>query len=558
MPSDQSARAAYRQQQKVLQDRLSALEGVLSEWRATASRADFPQTPALMEIEESCVELRRVLAGDLITIGFIGPFSSGKSLLASALLGQVTASMDSDGRWTWDTSLLPTDTRPTTSHPLEIRWGASSRFLVRYDGASGFVELPVTKEVVRSHVSNLYAEDLPPGRTVAQAILETPDAPLPGRFVDLPGTQSPRAEDDEVIAANLDRADCFVFVLSATRAIDSQALSQLDDLHELFLSDGKRVFFALTQIDIRLNRSSDGDYAWRSSQTENDAVLRQVFVDPQTGLPDEAFIGRGFIPVASPAAAKAAHLEAIGESDRVVNTEVREGSPQRLLMALSDFFYRDVAPDKLDSLSSQIDRLRDTLTAELSLVTLTLSAPLRQLEEQEASLDTYSQAIRTGRGELLSRVREVLESGMPVAFRGSPEGALEKELLKHLAPSIANARRVDDAMLERLPIAASTVATRWAKESKQSPLRRWQAQEDKTLEDAAKLVAAATSDAVSWGSLPAVFEDWETDDPSVLEEVEPERSYCCTSHPRSPHSSAAGRATQPRSARAPSAAAQAE
>jgi len=132
--------------------------------------------------------------------------------------------------WNWQSIFLPSDTTPTTKGPVEIKYGSENRFFVRFRGSAKFVEYPATRENVSIHTSHTSPFGTP-NLEVAEAVLETPDVPVPGCFLDLPGTQSTHDEDDRVVSRNLKRSDCFVFVLSAARSIDGQAVAQLSDLN---------------------------------------------------------------------------------------------------------------------------------------------------------------------------------------------------------------------------------------------------------------------------------------------------------------------------------------
>lgn len=493
-----------------LQTRLLDLQAILAQASATLERDWLPGSFALRRVSDSAGALHEALSNDLVTVAFVGPFSSGKTLLLSALIDDIEATVDEeDGSWTWQTSLLPTDPRPTTNHPIEIRRGDALKLLVRYEGESSFKDLEATKEMIGAHVSDLYSTSRQVNeQRVAELVLETPAVPLPGRFLDLPGTQSGRAGDDELIERGLECADCFVFVLSAVRSIDSQALDQLADLHELYLIDNKPVFFALTQIDTRLNRAEDGRYAFESSRDESNQVLREVFVEPQTGHADEGFLGRGFVAVATPSHAKAKHLALLGERDRVVDAEVRLGNPLHLLTRLSDFFYRDVAPARLERLERALRDLRAEVAITLQSAIESLSAPIREIESQHARNAGHSKRVAAGRVELLETVPTAFEASFKHAFTPTAKASLEEALYNEFGLYISQSRQADDAWLERLPGLANTVATKWALSSFDSPLRRWHVMEGKRFDTILEATRNLVEYDVAWGDITAVAEDF--------------------------------------------------
>jgi hypothetical protein len=475
-------------QKRAVQARIEAMLEAASAWHALAeAHSEVPVT--LLETRERLQETLASLSDGLITIGFVGPFSSGKTLLISSLLNQVRADIDEDdGNWTWDTKLLPTDTAPTTSKPVEVRHAPRPAFYVRYEGRSDHVQLPPLKEIIAAHVASSTdpADDF--SQNVESAILETPDMPIPGKFLDLPGTQSTRTADDMTVFQNLERADCFVFVSSAARTLDGQAVKQLDDLYQIFLSEGKPVFFALTQIDTRMNKQS-GKYAWQQSQEINNRTLSELFLDPVTNKPNEVFIGVGFVPVSAVSAAKANYLGWKGYSDKRVDAEMRFGNPAILIRHLSSFFYETVAPRRLDNILGDAKLLCRSMEREMTMVTTTLATPLAELESVITDGRDFIAAVMRERKAIESSVSQIFADLAKEVSTGPVRDDLRAALGRNLDPIIDSTAKHDEKFFEKIEVGANAVVAQWAKDAGRSPLKRWQDGESARVDQALALLS---------------------------------------------------------------------
>lgn len=310
--------------------KIGALRDALERCATAAANDDVDlHIRGLLSRRSALSKLAESASRNLMTVAMLGPFSSGKTLLLSALLDQLDATMDEDGTSSPAPRLLPSDTRPTTSRPLLIRQGDSARFMIRSIGDTNFQIVDPTPRTLLRYLTDLSHSGASYSAEVAEAVLELPDLDLACAFLDLPGTQSDRAEDDAVIQAGMDDADCFVFAVPAGRTLDRDGRQQLTDLFQEFSASSKPVFFALTQIDNAMGRVPyEGNArAWEVSRDQNNRLLHEWYGHLDRGID---FVGDGFIPIASPSRAKAQFLDKTGLVDPKVAAELREGDPHNL------------------------------------------------------------------------------------------------------------------------------------------------------------------------------------------------------------------------------------
>jgi GTP-binding protein EngB required for normal cell division len=151
--------------------------------------------------DEQVAQVRDALfhADNPYLIVFVGPFSSGKSSLVNALLGEY--------------DVLPTGITPTTDRITMLRWGDQLQRVRSGDVDTIFYPSPLLQKV---------------------------------SFVDTPGLESVFQKHEEMTRKFLHRSDTVLLVMLATQAMTQRNVDYLKMLQEY----GKTVIVILNQIDL--------------------------------------------------------------------------------------------------------------------------------------------------------------------------------------------------------------------------------------------------------------------------------------------------------------------
>lgn len=167
---------------------------------------------------------------------FIGPFSSGKSMLINALLGE--------------TDLLPVGPVPTTDRISILRWGEDTQ---RMDSGGEvdtvFYPSPLLKKV---------------------------------SFVDTPGLESIFKDHEEITRGFLHRSDVVMLVMLATQAMTQRNLEFLQKLREY----GKKVIILINQADLLSADESEQVRQYVTEQSQDRLKIKPEvwLVSAKTGL----------------------------------------------------------------------------------------------------------------------------------------------------------------------------------------------------------------------------------------------------------------------------------
>lgn len=262
--------------------------------------------------------LRARAASTLLTVAFVGKFSSGKSFLIGGLQEQLTYApvTNHDGMLSEQyVGLLHSASRasthcPVTIVPVDDDWevDASDRgfYRVRFDGDDtweGLGNSPVPAVVAAYTTQDPQAvargrATAHLDRVVAQVEILLADSVLPAKLYELPGTDSPYPIHDEIAANAWLDADCFVYVSQATHTLDRRELDLITRLYKHHLRSGKRIIWVLTGIDRAVSTNLDGEPEWLDTIRDNNAYLAENF--PAVAGRLDTFQGDGFVGV-SPA-----------------------------------------------------------------------------------------------------------------------------------------------------------------------------------------------------------------------------------------------------------------
>ena len=305
-------------QQSELQEVLGLAESWLHELKLGADLSYGP--PALEEAEEAIRQLLKRAESDLLSVAMFGGSSSGKSFLASGLLGGLEfLRVDSVEGVPSDKylGLLPFATTPTTMCParvvpakdnsidaagrgfMRVRFIGSGESEWEDIGNSPAPAVVAAYAMFKADVANRRREHMQ--KEVAEIEIIFSDSLLPARLYDLPGYGTVNPNHERIAKEATAAADCFIYVANATRALTANAkdLELIRFLYEHHTLTRKRVVWVLTAIDKAMDLNIEDEPSWKETLAANNDYLRQNFTH-QDGRPDTAFIGPGFIPV-SPA-----------------------------------------------------------------------------------------------------------------------------------------------------------------------------------------------------------------------------------------------------------------
>ncbi|MCA9906375.1 MAG: dynamin family protein, partial [Anaerolineae bacterium] len=150
--------------------------------------------------EERIAQVRDALfhADNPFLVVFVGPFSSGKSSIINAILGE---------------ELLPVGPVPTTDRIAILRWGEQSERVRTGEYDTVFHPSPLLRKI---------------------------------SFVDTPGLESIFQKHEETTRKFLHRADVVLLVMLATQAMTAKNLDYLRILQEY----GKTVILVINQVDV--------------------------------------------------------------------------------------------------------------------------------------------------------------------------------------------------------------------------------------------------------------------------------------------------------------------
>ncbi|MEM9950576.1 MAG: dynamin family protein [Chloroflexota bacterium] len=195
--------------------------------------------PRIDNIEEQYVgQVRDALfhADHPYLMVMVGPFSSGKSSIINALLG--------------DEDFLRVGVVPTTDRISILRWGEDARHM----GTAGDVDTVFYPSPLLKKVS----------------------------FVDTPGLESVFKEHEETTSKFLHRADVVLFVMLSTQAMSMRNLEYLKRFKEY----GKKVMIVISQSDLITDeeRATIEDYVTNESKMRLGFEPTIWFVSAQKGL----------------------------------------------------------------------------------------------------------------------------------------------------------------------------------------------------------------------------------------------------------------------------------
>lgn len=173
----------------------------------------------------------------IITVGFLGAFSSGKSSLIDALVGR---------------RLLPTAALPKTSKPTKIINSPDQSLVIHYTGGVHTkVNLPAMNANPED-LTKILLENVSDVNAVAQYVINVPMRPSSPRYclLDTPGINSLDSKHAALTKGLLQSCDIFVYVLNGAQPLsadDAALLKQISGTKPVFLILNKADLFDATE-----------------------------------------------------------------------------------------------------------------------------------------------------------------------------------------------------------------------------------------------------------------------------------------------------------------------
>lgn len=162
---------------------------------------------------------------NLLTVGFLGAFSSGKSSLIDAIVGK---------------KLLPTAALPKTSKPTKIVNSPDQSLVIHYvGGVRTKVSLPAMNANPED-LTKIMLENVSDVNAVEQYEINVPMRPTSPRYclLDTPGINSPDSKHAALTHGLLQSCDLFVYVLNGAQPLsadDAALLKQIPGTKPIFL-----------------------------------------------------------------------------------------------------------------------------------------------------------------------------------------------------------------------------------------------------------------------------------------------------------------------------------
>jgi hypothetical protein len=396
---------------------IAAMDGAPEDWERTA-----------LDAAAEMLRLRTRSASSLIKVAMLGAFSSGKSFLLSALQGglELVTVPDRDGIPAEKfVGLLPSSPVPTTACPATVvpvepedtAHDASQRgFLrVQFTDSQDDEWEDVGNSPAPSVVAAYAMQDADPlerlrqhwDREVAEIEILLSTYRLPAMLYDLPGAGSVNAIHDTIIRQAMSKADCFIYVVHASRSMSDDDLELIRFLYAHHKISKKPVIWLVTAIDSATHLDHRNVRAWQANVDRNNTYLKDNFT--LDGRPDMGFINEGFIPVSPASEARSIALEAQGNLAEA-RTKAAESRMDGLRAMLDDLISRETGQPHLarvaDEASGLLDHRLNWLSDRLRMERTPIEELQGSLSAQESELHKVRAAVPRLRTQLEEQLKE--------------------------------------------------------------------------------------------------------------------------------------------------------
>lgn len=449
---------------------------------------------ALAESLRKVRALRTRAVSNLLTVAFLGQFSSGKSFLIGGLQERLDHLQVADGDGLAAEQYLgllhsaaqPVNACPAVVVPVEAGSvggpdDAAGRpgeafYRVRFVESETWADLgwspaPAVVAAYTTQDPQTVARGRAPAHrslTVAEVEVLLPDAALPAKLYELPGMNSVYAVHDEIANDAWMNADCFVYVSQATHTLTQQEIELITRLHRQHLGTGKRVIWALTGIDRAASVDFDGKPQWRAAVEANNAYLTENFPPPAGGI--DTFQGEGFIAVSPAWEAKGRWHLGRGEA-RDGQTLIAASRMNTLRRSLRDLIEANTGRRHLAGVAGEARGLLISHQRMLIGMLEYARTPLDQLSTELAGLHSRLRTLRSAITVTRERLDVALHQHVRVTERRF-DGLAELLRMK-LADEIAAANLADDETVNRLEARKAQLIQEWVT---RGPQQVWEKQ----------------------------------------------------------------------------------
>jgi Dynamin family len=418
--------------------------------------------------------LRTRASSSLLTLAFLGEFSSGKSFLVSGLqkhlhLERLRVKGNLVDKYV---GLLPASPKPTSSCPARVipisaepDTPSAPSLRVKFTDAEAWEDKGVADT---PHKVAAYATELPElmlnrspadrQRQVAEIEILVPDYVLPAQLYDLPGINSPSRVHDAIVTERMRDADCFVYVARATDTLSESALELIRFLYQHHKTSGKRVIWVVTAIDLASDLGLDDEPKWKSAAEQNTLYLRESF-KTDDDQPDLDFIGQGFIAV-SPALEARSSYPHLNDADFAAElaAESRMSELRRLLTQIIEV---DTGRKHADVVAGEayviVQRHRAALLGALA----TERIPVDRIKDELDHIRDRVRVLDAEAGSLRSRLTENLRHSINEALSAFDEAGLSRQLHAALDEEIGSANLRREQVMNRIEVRKTQVVKEW-------------------------------------------------------------------------------------------------
>jgi hypothetical protein len=339
-------------------DLLDDLAGLLGPLKLADGPADYLAATA-----------RRAREGRFVVL-LLGCFSSGKSTLLNALLGQ---------------PVLPVKVNPCTAILTEVVYGESPGVTVHYaDGTQESLDIDAFTEAFQLRTASedaAGAEATDRFGAVDRAVVAWP-LPLLRNGVVLLDT--PGLDDDPIRTArtlsSLPHADAVIFTLSANRFLSDLERRTLQ--HDLLPLGLRNLFFPVTMVDLLDALSADPGAAWQRMEARARDVL-----GPLCTVDDTDRFAERFVPLDARGALSSRWDRAAGARRDPVDAEALATSGiEPFEEALERFLVDERGQAQLAHLHGAVRRIHADLQRQAELDRATADRSVAELEARQAEL----------------------------------------------------------------------------------------------------------------------------------------------------------------------------
>jgi len=501
-----------------------ALEGS-REWLSQVDALQSQHERSLLsteDLDEDLHDLRHLrtrASSSLLTLAFLGEFSSGKSFLVSGLqkhlhLERLRVKGNLVDKYV---GLLPASPKPTSSCPARVipisaatdapSAPSAPSLRVKFTDAGGWEDKGVADT---PHKVAAYATELPElmlnrlpadrQRQVAEIEILVPDYVLPTQLYDLPGINSPNRVHDAIVTERMQDADCFVYVARATDTLSESALELIRFLYQHHKTSGKRVIWVVTAIDLASDLGMDDEPKWKTAAEQNTLYLRESF-KTDDDQPDLDFIGQGFIAVSPALEARSSYLNH-SDADLAAElaTESRMNELRRLLTQIIEV---DTGRKHADVVAGEAQVIVQRHRAALLGALPTERIPVDRIKDELDRIRDGVRVLDAEVGPLRSRLSENLRHSINEALSAFDEAGLSRQLHAALDEEIGSANLRREQVMNRIEVRKTQVVKEWLSAS-DGLLSSWDAafQEFKedTLSSLRELIGGLHLPGSDWGS----------------------------------------------------------